>query len=239
MKRVSRVAAGVLLALGAYAGVANLLHRVVFPQDPPDPSTFPREGDRFGSTAEGLQTEVIAVEDGWVRLRMEMKPGAEGPPLHYHRTFAEEFAVESGTLYVESPEGVARVEPGEVHTIEAGVPHRPFNPGDRPVVAAGPAPVMPQSFAACLVQVYHFLDAAEGEIGPALVLRVAAMDPICDSTVAEVPAVAHTLLEWLAVPPARLLGYRNYYPELSLHPPGAAGQHEALARPSTPRSPAG
>lgn len=222
MKRFSKIAVGVLLAVAVYAGVANLLHRVVFPQSPPDPSTFPREGDRFGSVAEGLQTEVLGVEDGWLRLRMEMAPGAQGPPVHYHRTFAEEFAVESGTLHLELPDGVVRLGPGETHTIPPGVPHRPFNPTDETVVAAGDALVMPQSFAACLVQVYHFLDAAQGEVGPALALRVAAMGSICDSTLPEVPAPARALMEWLAVPPARLFGYRSYYPALSLHPPGEA-----------------
>lgn len=219
MKRLSKIALGVLVVVGAYAGVANLLHRVVFPQSPPDPATFPRAGDRFRSTAEGLKTEVLAVEDGWLRLRMEMAPGAEGPPVHYHRTFTEEFAVESGTLHVELPDGVIRLGPGETHTVPPGTPHRPFNPTDDPVVAAGDVKVMPQSFAACLVQVYHFLDAAHGELGPALMLRVAAMDPICDSTLPEVPAAARVAVEWLAVPPARLWGFRNYYPELSLHPP--------------------
>ncbi len=72
------------------------------------------------------------------------------------------------------------------------------------------------------MQIYHFLDAAEGQMGPGLVVRIAALDPICDSTLPEILAVVRGGTEWLVVPFARVLGYKNYYPELSLHPEGAA-----------------
>ena len=84
------------------------------------------------------------------------------------------------------------------------------------------SPRYPKSFAACLVQIYHFLDAVEGQMGPGLMVRIAALDPICDSTLPEIPAVVRVGTEWLVVPFARVLGYKNYYPELSLHPEGAA-----------------
>ena len=75
---------------------------------------------------------------------------------------------------------------------------------------------MPTSFAGCLVQIYHFLDEAEGEMGPGLMIRFAALDPVCDSTLPEIPAPARAAMDWLV----RIFGYRNYYPEFSLHPEG-------------------
>jgi hypothetical protein len=185
--------------------VANLAHRVVFPAQPPDPATYPRPGDTFGSTEEGFKQEVVAVRDGWLVLRTQVAPGAPGPPMHYHRSFAEVFTVESG----------------EEHRVEPGVSHRPHNPTNEKVIIASDNPVMPQAFGACLVQVYHFLDSADGEMGPGLMVRIAALDPICDSTLPEIPAVVRMGTEWLIVPFARVLGYKNYYPELSLHPEGA------------------
>ncbi len=72
------------------------------------------------------------------------------------------------------------------------------------------------------MQIYHCLDAAEGEVGAGLLIQIAALDPICDSTLPEIPAVVRVGTEWLVVPFARVLGYKNYYPEISLHPEGAA-----------------
>jgi quercetin dioxygenase-like cupin family protein len=206
-------------ALAVVVGVANLLHRVVFPAAPPDPATFPREGDVFRSVAEGVTQEVVGVRNGWVLLRSRVAPGAQGPPMHVHRSFAETFTVAAGTLHVELPDGVIQLRAGESYTVEAGVAHRPFNPTDREVVIGGDTPVMPQAFAATLVQIYHFLDAAQGRVGPALGLRIAALDPSGDTRLAGVPPWMPTLVDWLVLPFARLAGYANYYPELALHPP--------------------
>ena len=142
--------------------------------------------------------------------------------MHFHRSFAEVFTVETGKLDVELPNGVIQLGPGEEHRVEPGAPHRPDNPTDEEVIIASDKPAMPQSFAACLVQIYGFLDAAEGQMGPGLMVRIAALDPICDSTLPEIPAVVRLGTEWLVVPFARGLGYKNYYPERSLHPEGAA-----------------
>jgi hypothetical protein len=98
------------------------------------------------------------------------------------------------------------------------VPHRPYNPTEGEVVVASDGPVMPQSFGACLVQIYSFLDGAQGRMGPALALRIAALDPMCDAHTPGVPAVARFGLDWMVLPFARVMGYENYYPERSLHP---------------------
>ena len=222
MSRAKALGIRVVLVLLASVVVANLLHRVVFTADPPDPATYPRAGDTFGSAAEGFKQHVVALRDGWVVLRTQVAPRAPGPPMHFHRSFAEVFTVESGKLDVELPDGTIQLGPGEQHRVEAEVPHRPYNPTDEEVIIASDKPAMPQSFAACLVQIYHFLDAAEGRMGPGLMVRLAALDPICDSTLPEIPAVVRVGTEWLIVPFARALGYNNYYPDHSLHPEGAA-----------------
>ena len=220
MSRARVRAIRVVVLLLASVVVANLLHRVVFPADPPNPATYPRAGDTFGSAAEGFKQQVVAVRDGWLVLRTQVAPRAPGPPVHFHRSFAEVFTVESGQLHVELPDGAIQLGPGEEHRVEPGVPHRPYNPTDEAVIIASEKPVMPQSFGACLVQIYHFLDAAEGQMGPGLMVRIAALDPICDSTLPEIPAIVRLGTEWLVVPFARVLGYKNYYSELSLHPEG-------------------
>ena len=213
----------IALTAAALVGVANLFHRVLFPSPTPDPNTFPREGDRFGSTAEGITQEVVAVRDGWLVLRSELAPGADGPPLHLHQGFAEVFHVESGTVHLELPSGVIQLGPGQTYRIEAGVPHRPFNPTSEPAVIAGTEPVMPQSFGASLVQIYPMLDEAGGKLTPSLLLHVFALDPIFDSHPPGVPKLVRAAVDWLVVPFARMFGYRNYYPERSLHPPAGRG----------------
>lgn len=206
-----------LLTVATLVAIANLLHRVVFPQTPPPPASFPRAGDSFASATEGFDQKVMAVRDGWLVLETRVAPRAPGPPLHFHRTFAETFTVASGSLSIELPGETKVLGAGESFTIPAGTPHRPHNPSDTEVVIGGDAPAMPQAVGACLVQLYHFLDAAAGEIGPATGLRIAALDSSCDATVAEIPAPVRVGIDWLVVPFARLFGYRNHYPELALH----------------------
>ena len=79
--------------LTVYLLVGNLFHRVVFPMPAPDPATYPKVGDVFGSGS-----DVLRIEDGWVYLRLVMEPRAKGPPPHVHQGFGEYFAVKEGTL---------------------------------------------------------------------------------------------------------------------------------------------
>ena len=210
--RTASVLAG---ALVCYLAVGNLLHRVIVPAPPPDPATFPVPGDRFSSTAEGFSQEVTGLQDGWVALRLTIRPHADGPPLHFHQTFDEVFVVSSGTLSVQLEDSVRTLGPGETLTIPAGTPHRPFNETDQPVVLASDTPVMPQRFAACLVQLYPVLDAG----GPSVPLQMSVLDPGCDTHLADAPAPVMVALRWGLGPLARLLGYTPYDPARSLHPP--------------------
>lgn len=208
-----------VLTLFVYLGFGHILHQLIFPLAPPDPATYPRAGDELVSLSEGVRQRVLAVSDGWIESELELLPGAAGPPMHYHRAFAETFSVTRGTLYLELPDGVVQVGPGERYQVAAGVPHRPFNPLDEPVTVrdGDGAQSIPLSFAACLVQLYSLMDERGGE-GPWMLLQMAVLDPICDSHLGAVPGPVMTLGRILLAPAARLAGYRNYYPERSLHP---------------------
>ena len=213
----------ILGTLAVYLVVGNLLHHVVFPPPPPDPATFPRAGDEFGSVYEGFHQRIVDVVDGQVIAELTLAPGAVGPPLHYHRGFAEEFVVQKGTLHLELADGVLTLGPGESYRVEPGVAHRPFNPGSEQVVLASEEPLFPQSFAACLAQIYPRLDAANG-VSFSFILQLSVIDPICDTHPAGAPRPVLAAINLLLAPAARALGYTNYDPGLALHPPGGAGE---------------
>ena len=65
-------------------------------------------------------------------------------------------------------------------------------------------------------------------MGPGLMVRIVALDPICDSTLPEIPAVVRVGTEWLVVPFARVLGYKNYYPGFRYIPKGLARGKDSL-----------
>lgn len=201
-----------------YVIAGNALHRWVFPLPPPDPATFPRAGDTFGSSYEGFQQRVVAVRDDWLVGELVLEPGSVGPPLHYHKTFTETFVVREGTLHIQLADRTITLSPGESYVVPPSTAHRPFNPGVERVVVASGEPSLPQSFAACLVQLYPILDQAQG-MSLNLLLQMSVIDPICDTHVADAPAVVIDGLYLLLAPMARLLGYTNYDAARSLHPP--------------------
>lgn len=211
-----RWGAGAALGAMLYVTAGNLLHRVVFPLPPPDPTTFPRAGDVFESRMEGFHQRVVSVEDGWIRGELTIVPGAVGPPAHYHVGFAETFTVEKGVLYLELVDELITLRAGESYRVQAGIVHRPYNPGTEAVVVAGGLSV-PLEFAACLVQLYSFME--EFGNGPTVLLELSLAGERCDTHLGSVPAWVEKTLHVLLAPAARLTGHRGYYPERSLHPP--------------------
>lgn len=209
--------------VAAYLVLGQLWHRVLSPLPAPDPSTFPRAGDRYGSKAEGVIQEIVDVQDGWVVLTATLAPHADGPPLHMHDGFAETFAPVRGELHVQLADRVVRLQPGESLTVEAGVAHRPFNPTDDEVVLRSTTPSMPLSFAAALVQLYRVMD-ERGTKPATMLLQLSVVDPIFDTHLARVPRVMQRALNFALAPLARMLGYRNYYPEYALHPPAGSNR---------------
>jgi quercetin dioxygenase-like cupin family protein len=222
------VASTILVTLAAltaaYLLVGNLWHRVLSPLPPPDPRTFPRAGDRFVSRAENVEAEVLAIEDGWVVLRSVLGAHAAGPPLHTHVGFDEYITPVEGVLHVELRDRVIQLQPGETLHVPAGLAHRPFNPAPTPVVLQGSRPAMPLSFAASLVQQYRIMD-ERGTAPLTMMLQISVLDPIADTQLARVPTLARHVIGFVLAPAARLLGYRNYYPEYALHCAASEARH--------------
>lgn len=200
-----------------YIVAGNVLHHWVFPLPAPDPATYPRTGDEFGSTYEGFHQRVIEVVDGGIVGVLVVDPGAVGPPLHYHKGFAEEFHVREGVLHLELADRVVTLGPGESYRVEPFIEHRPFNPGSERVVIASDKPGVPQSFAACLVQLYPLLDETKG-VSLSVLLQMSVIDSICDTHVADPPGPVLAAMNLFLTPAARLLGYTNYDPHRALHP---------------------
>lgn len=217
--RVLRFAVVCLAVATAATALANLAHRVIWPLPPPDPATFPRPGDRLVSRSEGFAQTIVSVgADGRIASELVLAPGAAGPPKHWHEGFTEIFEVREGTLVIEIGDETRRLGPGERVSIPPGTPHRPHNPGATPVIVVGDS-VMPLTFAACLPQIYAIMDGVPAAKGRGMPLQLSVQDAICDTHLADMPRPVAWALPLLLGPVARVAGYRNYYPELSLHPP--------------------
>ena len=212
-----RIVATTLVLVFGYLAIGNLLHRVLFPQPVPNPASYPVVGDVLVSRVEGFVQTVTGIEGDWLISELVIEPNALGPPLHYHKSFAERFSVVEGTLHVLVDGEVKKIRSGESILVPAGVPHQPFNPTTERVVVASEDPSIPITFAACLVQLYAMMDAEEPISGLGMALQMSVIDPICDTHLAEVPAPMEGLFKVVLAPIARLLGYRNYYPEDALH----------------------
>jgi len=52
---------------------------------------------------------------------------SDGPPLHYHKAFSEQFQVQEGVLYIQIGKGKQTLNVGESVTVPAGTPHRFYN----------------------------------------------------------------------------------------------------------------
>ncbi len=210
----------ILLTLGAllfgYLAIGNLLHRAIYRLPSPDPASYPKAGDVLVSRIEGFIQKVTGIEGEWITSEMVVEPNSPGPPFHYHETFDELFSVVEGTLHVRVHKDVKRVNPGETLLVPAGTPHQPFNPTAVRVVLASAEPSIPITFAACLVQLYALMDAEVPMSGMDMALQMSVIDPICDTHIGDIPAPLWVTLKVVLAPAARLLGYRNYYPELAL-----------------------
>lgn len=217
-----------LALVAAYVVVGNLWHRVLAPFPVPDPATFPRAGDRLVSIAEGAAIHVDAVADRWIYATSVLQPGAKGPPMHVHTQFDEWFMPIKGTLHAEAGGRVVVLKEGETLEVPAGMPHRFWNPGPDEVWLGGTRPVMPVAFAALLQQLYRVID-ERGASPMTMMLQMSVFDASFDTYVAEPPLIVQRITNLLLAPAARLLGYRNYYPEYALHPASSSDAPLAMA----------
>jgi len=55
---------------------------------------------------------------------------SDGPPLHYHKTFSENFEVKEGVLFLQVGKERKKLEVGESFLVPAGMHHRFYNEAD-------------------------------------------------------------------------------------------------------------
>ena len=101
-------------------------------------------GDVLHNRVTGERFTVLEIprdERDWGRTEILFPPGASGPPRHVHVRTEERVAVLEGELTVSLGRRRDRrvLRPGESLALPPGLPHRFWNPGDRPVRFAGEA----------------------------------------------------------------------------------------------------
>jgi hypothetical protein len=143
-----------------------------------------------------------------------------------HEGFAETFTPVRGTLRMHLADRVVDLRPGESLTVPPGTAHHFSNPGDAEVEIVSDGPAMPQAFAAMLVQLYGVMD-TRGAHPITMLLQMSVLDRSCDVRPAGVPRAAVSATRLVLGPAARVLGFRNYYPEHALHPGGPVAAHGA------------
>lgn len=85
-----------------------------------------------------LKDQVTVLKTGaetsgeYILLEVELGPGG-GIPLHYHRTFSEEYAPVDGLLGLTIGRKDLILQPGARAKAFSGEPHRFFNPGREPI----------------------------------------------------------------------------------------------------------
>ncbi len=223
MKKVSKTLAWLI---GVYIVGGTFLDQWIFPEPQPAETYFPPAGYVFASETEGFDQRILGREGGLFWIELTLRPNAPGPPEHIHTSFAEKFIVAEGTLSLLADGQVRELGPSESFLIPPGVPHKPFNRTDEPVVVRGPLTKeygIPEPFSVFLTQAYGFFDEdPANNQAPRALLQMSRFSPRYDSWSAGPPLFAQRLLFQIIGPTARLLGYRAYYPRFAppdgIHP---------------------
>ena len=202
-----------LIAIGLYLVVGNLFHRVIFPEQKPDISTYFKPGLEFYSKAEGVSQKIYKQEAGLVFANAQIEPFADGPPQHIHKGFDETFEIENGELSIWVDGEVKKIHPGESLFIPRGTPHQPFNE-TADTIRMKHTIAFPEKFAFGLLQVYWLMD-NDPNFGksPKTMFQMALLqDAGFDSFLAEGPPVfVQEISGFVLSPLARLMGYKSYY----------------------------
>ena len=201
-----------LIFIGAYLLVGNLLHRVVFREKHPDISRHFKPGQEFYSKTEGFLQKVTKQENGFVYGTLEAEPFAAGPPKHIHDGFDEIFEIENGELTIWVDGEVKKLHPGEKLLIPKGTPHKPYNETGETIRLKGSF-AFPEKFAFYLQQVYGFMDNNPNFMNsPKTLFQMSLLQPAgFDSYIADGPPVfIQKAMGFVVSPLARLLGYRSY-----------------------------
>lgn len=202
-----------LLFIGLYLVIANLLHRVIFPEKKPTVSKYFQPGQILYSKAEGFRQYVVKQENGLVYCRLEAEPFAAGPPKHIHDDFDETFEIENGELSMWVNGEVKKIRPGDVLHIPKGTPHKPFNETGETIRSKGTY-AFPEAFAFYLPQVYGYMDNHPAFANsPKTLFQVALFQQAgFDSYIADGPPVfMQKAIGFVANPVARLFGLKSFY----------------------------
>ena len=211
-KPLKRMITYILLFIGLYLLVGNLLHRVIFPEPTPNISNYFKPGYEFYSKVEGFRQKLTRQENGFVYGTLEAEPFAAGPPKHIHAGFDETFEIENGELTVWVDGEIKKLHPGEVLLVPKGIPHKPYNETSETIRVKGSF-AFPEKFAFYLQQVYGFMDSNPDYLkSPKTLLQMSLLQPAgFDSYIADGPPVAvQKAMGFMVAPLARLLGYKSY-----------------------------
>jgi mannose-6-phosphate isomerase-like protein (cupin superfamily) len=230
------------LALLAYVLIGTLLHRIVFPVSPIEPSLLPRAGDsvynhlageRFVFRRTGAETDGASFE-----VDLYLDPHGAVPVEHVHAEVEEYFTVVEGVLTVRLAGAEKQVRPGETIVVPPGTPHQPFNQTGQMVhVIGGGKPA--RKLDLCLVQLHMLvLDRNQKQPSPITVLGLVATAPEgCDIYPAGPPVALLRALRVVVAPAARLFGFNGFEPEYSERARAKrAAQHAAEADGRGPQS---
>jgi mannose-6-phosphate isomerase-like protein (cupin superfamily) len=227
------------LALLAYVLIGTLLHRIVFPVSPIEPSLLPRAGDsvynhlageRFVFRRTGAETDGASFE-----VDLYLDPRGAVPVEHVHAEVEEYFTVVDGVLTVRLAGVEKQIRPGETIVVPPGTPHQPLNQTDQIVhVIGGGKPA--HKLDLCLVQLHMLmLDGNQDQPSPVTVLGVVATAPEgCDIYPAGPPVALLRALRIFVAPAARLFGFNGFEPEYSARVRAKrAAQQDEMRRPAS------
>jgi hypothetical protein len=213
---ILRILAGVFGAIGLYIIFSIVIAEYIFPAAAPDYANYFKPGDKLYSKFEGFDQTVISINGDWMNTRLEVAPGAAGPPEHFHADFEERFTVTKGTLSILVNGEKKTLKAGETLSIPPMTRHKPFNETNETVVVEGDRPnILPVKFGYALSQLYGFMDQyPNGPSTPAMLMQLSVYGNDADSWIADGPSLnTQKAMRVIMAPTARLLGYKNYYPE--------------------------
>jgi hypothetical protein len=216
IKLILRIVVGFVGVLGLYIIFSIVISEYLFPADTPEYANYFRPGDKLSSRFEGFDQTVISVNGDWMNTRLEVRPGAAGPPEHFHADFEERFAVKSGTLSILVNGEKKTLKAGETLSIPPMTRHKPFNETSETVIVEGDRPnILPVKFGYALSQLYGFMDQyPNGPSTRQILLQLSVYGNEADTWIADGPSLnTQKAMRIILAPTARLLGYRNYYEE--------------------------
>ena len=216
LKLVLRIIAGIIGVVGLYIIFSIVIAEYIFPAVTPDYANYFKPGDKLNSKFEGFDQTVISINGDWMNTRLEVRPGAVGPPEHFHADFEERFTVTKGTLSILVNGEKKTLKAGETLSIPPMTRHKPFNETNETVVVEGDRPnILPVNFGYILSQLYGFMDRyPDGPPTLPMVMQLSVYGNDADTWIADGPSLGtQKAMRVIMAPTARLLGYKNYYPE--------------------------